>query len=257
MEIQLVPGITEKFEHLRLTRYDVSPDMSAASTPTSTPTSPEILGGYTITRLKNEDCEKAIEFLRRFFFRDEPLNVEQNLLETDEATCDELEDFSIKSIHEGVSLMATSTAGEIVGICLNGVLSRDDPEEEDFQCPNKKFAKILKLLDFVDKEANVFGQFPDVEKILSLKILSVDGSWRGQGIAKALIDKSRDLCREQGYNLMRVDCTSHYSARAVARLGFECVYTLQYADYHDENGCPVFVPEPPHSEVKIYVQRVA
>lgn len=167
--------------------------MSAASTPTSAPTSPGIIGDYTITRLKKEDCERSIEFLRRFFFRDEPLNVEQNLLETDDATCEELEDFSMKSIHEGVSLMATSRAGDIVGICLNGVLGRDDPEEEDFHCPNKKFAKILKLLDFVDREANVFGQFPDVQKILSLKILSVDGSWRGQGIAKALIDKSRSV----------------------------------------------------------------
>lgn len=55
--------------------------------------------------------------------------------------------------------------------------------------------------------------------------------------------------------MIRVDCTSHYSAKATARLGFQCVYTLKYADYC-EDGKPVFVPEPPHNEVKVYVQRV-
>ncbi|GLV35327.1 speck [Carabus blaptoides fortunei] len=256
MEIQLGPSLTEKFEHLTLSRYDVSPDMSAASTPSSTPSTPVTEGYYDIRPIKTDDTDKVIQFLRKFFFRDEPLNIEQNLLETDEDTCPELEGYSIKSMHEGISLMAVAPAGDIVGICLNGVMDRQDPDEEEYECANEKFARILKLLDTVDREADVFGQFPDVNKIISVKILSVDGSWRGKGIAKALMDRTRELAREMGHTLMRVDCTSHYSARAVARLGFECVYTLKYADYK-ENGKPVFVPEPPHSEVKVYTQRVA
>lgn len=86
--------------------------------------------------------------------------------------------------------MATGPEGEIVGVCLNGIMRRDDPEEI-FVCPNKKFEKILNLLDTVDKQADTFGQFPDVDQIMLVKILSVDGSWRGRGIAKALIDRTR------------------------------------------------------------------
>lgn len=66
----------------------------------------------------------------------------------------------------------------------------------------------------------------------------------------------RHIGREQGYGLMRVDCTSYFSARAIARLGFECVYELKYADYK-ENGQTVFVPEHPHNALTIYVQRIS
>lgn len=163
--------------------------MSVASTPTSTPTTP-ITGGYEIVKVKKEDAGRAIDFLNRFFFRDEPLNVEKNLLETPEARCPELEEYSVKSIEEGCSLMAIDADGEIVGITVNGVQNKDDPEEE-FYCPNPKFEKILKLLDTVDKQCDIFGQFPDINNVLIVKILSVDSSWRGRGIAKALIDRTR------------------------------------------------------------------
>lgn len=62
------------------------------------------------------------------------------------------------------------------------------------------------------------------------------------------------LARDLGYRMMRVDCTSHYSAKAVAALGYKCVYTLKYADYQD-NGKPIFSPEDPHNEVKVYVKE--
>lgn len=163
--------------------------MSAESTPTSTPSTP-ITGGYEIVKVEKEDGQRAIAFLNKFFFRDEPLNVEKNLLDTPEATCPELEGYSIKSIEEGVSLMAVDSNGDIVGITVNGVINRDEPEEE-FDCPNEKFSKILNLLETVDKQADVFGQFPDIDNLLLVKILSVDSSWRGRGIAKALVDRTR------------------------------------------------------------------
>lgn len=164
--------------------------MSVASTPTSSAPSTPITGGYDIVRVKKEDSTRAIAFLNKFFFRDEPLNVEKHLLETEDARCEELEEYSVKSIEEGASLMAVDSNGDIVGISLNGVIKRDDPEEE-FDCPNEKFAKILKLLDTVDKRADIFGQFPDIDQVLLVKILSVDSNWRGRGIAKALVDKTR------------------------------------------------------------------
>lgn len=60
-----------------------------------------------------------------------------------------------------------------------------DPSKD---CANPKFAKILGLLHYVSQEADVFGQFPDVQRILNISILSVDSNWRGRGIARALTD---------------------------------------------------------------------
>lgn len=173
-------------ENLKLIEivFQSTDSMSTPSTPT-TPIEP-----YSIKPIKQADSESVLNFLRKFFFRDEPLNVDIKLLDTPDATCKELEDYSVKSIKDGLSLMAVSESGKIIGVCLNGCMKREDPEEEE-DCPNPKFAKILKLLGTVDKQADVFGQFPDVDKVMIVKILSVDGSWRGRGIAKELMDRTR------------------------------------------------------------------
>ncbi|KAF2901482.1 hypothetical protein ILUMI_04707 [Ignelater luminosus] len=230
--------------------------MSVPSTP-STPTSPAP-EPYEIRAIKETDQEPVISFLRKFFFKDEPLNVAVKLIEFKDSTCVELEEFSIKSIKDGISLMAITNSGNIIGVCLNGKIDQNEPEEEEEECPNPKFSKILKLLAYAGKEGSkiIAEKYPDVEKIMFAKILSVDGAWRGKGIAKELMDRTRHIGREQGYGLMRVDCTSYFSARAIARLGFECVYELKYADYK-ENGQAVFVPEHPHNALTIYVQRIS
>ncbi|XP_017786621.1 PREDICTED: dopamine N-acetyltransferase-like isoform X2 [Nicrophorus vespilloides] len=236
-------------------RFSKSSDsMSTPSTPTTPLSSPPV-EPYDIQIITKPDVEKVIGFLRKFFFRDEPLNVNVKLLEGDDATCLELEEFSVKSIKDGLSLMAVSESGKVVGVCLNGAMRRNDVEEDEEDCPNEKFAKILNLLETVDKQADIFGKFPDVNSVMNVKILSVDTTWRGRGIAKQLMDRTRDMAREQGYGIMRVDCTSNFSARAIARLGFECVYTLKYAD-HKVDGQVVFEPEHPHTEVAVYIQRI-
>lgn len=70
-----------------------------------------------------------------------------------------------------------------------------EPPKEDGEpdyiknCANPKFKKILKLLNHVDKEANLSKKYPE-QKIMELRIISVDGSWRGRGIAKSLVEKT-------------------------------------------------------------------
>jgi len=215
---------------------------------------------YSIVPVSNRDGDRIVDFLRRFFFRDEPLNVCVGLLDGPQDTCPELEQYCIDSIPDGVSLMAVSPNGNILGVCINGILSReqDNCEKEDSkneadECSNPKFRKILKLLKNVYQESNVFGQFPEVDKLLDIRVASVDDACRGHGIAKALFDRTKLLAQELGIPLVRVDCTSHFSAKAVARLGFHCVYTLSYSEYLDSEGEPVFVPELPHTCVKTFV----
>lgn len=162
--------------------------MSTPSTPSSASASPPI-EQFHIKQITHAEQEKVILFLRKFFFLDEPLNLDVKLLET-EPTCKELEAYSIKSIKDGLSLMAVSDSGNIVGVCLNGSANRNDPIEDEEECPNPKFAKILSLLERVDTELDLFGKYPDANKIMIAKILSVDSSWRGRGIAKILFDKT-------------------------------------------------------------------
>ncbi|XP_014242794.1 dopamine N-acetyltransferase-like isoform X2 [Cimex lectularius] len=218
--------------------------------------------GYRLEPITTRDSSQVIQFLRKFFFKDEPLNICVGLLDEPGSTCIELETYCLDSIPDGVSLMAVSPDNEMLGVCINGVLRREENDksndkEDDLQnCTNQKFKKILNLLTTVGKDSDVFGQFPEIDSCVEIRVVSVDDACRGQGIAKAFFDQTKKVAKEQGYPLVKVDCTSHYSAMAVSRLGFHCIYTLNYSDHLDEEGKPVFVPEPPHACVKTYVMHV-
>jgi len=218
------------------------------------------MASYSIAPITTKDEEKVVMFLRKFFFRDEPLNVAIGLLDDcPDATCQELEDYCNRSIPDGLSVMAISSTGRVLGVCLNGAMNRADEEVYDvnaIECSNKKFECILKLLTTVSKEAKVFERFPDIDKILDIKIISVDESCRGQGICKALVDRTKQLAIEHDFQMLKIDCSSHYSAKAAARLGFEVIYTLHYDEYLDENGRPIFIPPPPHTCAKTFVMKL-
>lgn len=82
-----------------------------------------------------------------------------------------------------------------MGVILNGLMCRSDHEEnnksEDDQEDDKtKFNDITSFLDKVEQEADVFTKYPNIDRIMDIKIVSVDESFRGQGVCKALINKT-------------------------------------------------------------------
>jgi hypothetical protein len=65
---------------------------------------------YTIVPITNNDNERVLEHLRRFFFRQEPLNVYIKLLgENGDETCAELEKFCLQTIPEGTTMLSADT----------------------------------------------------------------------------------------------------------------------------------------------------
>ncbi|KAF5282072.1 hypothetical protein FQA39_LY00597 [Lamprigera yunnana] len=233
-----------------------SEEVMSLSSSSSSPTSPapEL---YDIQVITQNDSTAVIDHLRKFFFKDEPLNVAVNLLDQN-LTCEELETYSVKSIHEGTSLMAITNSNEIIAVSLNSTIKSDDRSGTDNEpSENTKFSKVKNFLDYYGREGTkeIAKRYPDVEKIMFVKIMSTDVAWRGKGIAKELVDRTRKMGKLHGYGLMRVDCSSEFSARAVAKLGFECIYEVKYEDYK-ENDQPVFITKSPHTAFKIYVQKI-
>lgn len=53
--------------------------------------------------------------------------------------------------------------------------------------------------------------------------------------------------------MIDVECSSYFTAKAVEKLGFKCIYSLLYMDYVNEKGEIVFKPQPPHEHFKIYM----
>jgi len=64
---------------------------------------------------------------------------------------------------------------------------------------------------------------------------------------------SRELALELGYQMIYVECSSHFTAKAVERLGFQCIYSLCYLDYINKQGDVVFKTQSPHKYFKIHV----
>ncbi|XP_020293505.1 dopamine N-acetyltransferase-like isoform X2 [Pseudomyrmex gracilis] len=215
---------------------------------------------YHIEIITKNDKLRVLKFLRRFFFRDEPLNQSIQLIpEGEDSTCVELEDYcSYASFENNLSLMAVSANGGIIGVLLNGKMDPPlDEEEPEYirLCKNAKFKKILKLLHHIDRNVNVDGRFRDLN-VLEIRIISVDTNWRGKGVAKTLIEKTTEIAKEQGFHYIRADCTSLFSGKLCARLGFDAIYTLNYTDYVDENGQPIFSPASPHTTAISYVKKL-
>lgn len=257
MAVQFQPSfiLHEKFEKLTFTRYESQSSVDSMSCP-STPSTPTSPIDYEIKVATTDDREEFLNFLRTFFFRDEPLNSYLELITEENPRCRDLEDFSLKELNSGLNLKAVHN-GKLIGVCLNSILERGWLDEEDtsFTCEDKKFNVILGLLGHVARESNPFNTFTDADRAMTVKVLSVDGAYRGKGIAKELMAKTRDLAKEHGCGFMTVDCTSHFTALALKKLGFDLHYSLNYADYKP-NGKIVLKPSPPHLAVTVYTQKI-
>lgn len=77
---------------------------------------------YHFEILNKNDINRVLQFLRKFFFRDEPLNKCVELIpEGEDSTCVELEKYCMESSFENnLSLMAVSAKGDIIGVVLTG-----------------------------------------------------------------------------------------------------------------------------------------
>ncbi|XP_053697750.1 arylalkylamine N-acetyltransferase 1 isoform X1 [Sabethes cyaneus] len=215
----------------------------------------EIDTNISIELITEEDAEEVLKLLKKFFFKDEPLNTFINLGE-----CKELEKYSTKYLHEHCSFKAVNSRGEIVGVNINGMINKpketDGPQQKLADgCEHPKFKMIMALMDYVDEHFDIFDLHQDVDKILDIKIMSVDNRYRGLGIAGKLTDRTMQCVKENNIKLVHVLCSSHFSARVMEKIGFEEVYRLPYSDYL-VNGEQVFDPEEPHTAVRILVKKM-
>ncbi|CAG9854164.1 unnamed protein product [Phyllotreta striolata] len=207
----------------------------------------------TIRTAGESDKEPIRQFFRTFFFKDEPLNDFLQLITDESPVNEDLERFVLQSFGKGLDLVA-EYQGRLVGVCLNNLFQRDEPVEP-FRCsPGNKFQNIVDLLEHVEATVDYFGKYP-IERLVSIGIISVDASVRGKGIAKKLVARTKEISREHKAELLVVECTSFYSAAAAKSLGFDEIFSLDFADYK-KNGTPVFNPPAPHKAVTAYVTKL-
>ncbi|XP_058463088.1 uncharacterized protein LOC131437632 [Malaya genurostris] len=195
----------------------------------------------------------VIGHLKETFFADEPLNKAVHLTDPGQGHS-LLELHSLSTLKDNVSVMAISQEGKIAGVALNGILHGNCDIEKSLDKLNdiddENFKKIFKLLYEQNLRINLFKQF-DVDRIFEIRILSVDSKFRGQGLAKKLMEKSEEIAVEMGFQIMKTDATGAFSQRVVSSLGFITKSEIKYSEYLDGDGDQIFVVEPPHEKLKI------
>lgn len=93
-----------------------------------------------------------------------------------------------------MSFMAVSKTGDMMGVILNDVIRRDENEEtyyNDLSAESSKSKKILIFLDKLKRDAKVFDRYLNVDLILKIQFVTVNDTYRTQGVCKILIDKTR------------------------------------------------------------------
>lgn len=205
--------------------------------------------------IQSQQRQRVLDFLRIHYYREEPLTIGTEPKQQDQAD----EDFNISNIDHGTCLMATDAQSEtIVGVLLAGPKGPEEADhlfEEAAVEGSSKWGTILKFLACVERDANVCQRF-GVQKVLHAHVIGVDTKVRGKNIGGRLMSELKVLGKQLGYELLTADCTSYYSAKMCERLGWECINTVYYKDYVDENKKPVFVLDPPHECCRTFAVRL-
>lgn len=90
-----------------------------------------------------------------------------------------------------------SPNGELMGVITNDIMSRDNEEPNicndinvEDQENSIKYKKFMALFQKIANESDVFRKFPQVNRILEIKIVGVNEVFKGQGVCKALFEKT-------------------------------------------------------------------
>jgi len=68
------------------------------------------------------------------------------------------------------------------------------------------------VLDNAGRETNVFGNYPNVDRVMELKIITVNEEYRRLGICKALINKSKYIKHNLFINvLLLITISTHFN----------------------------------------------
>ncbi|KAI5643305.1 hypothetical protein NE865_04723 [Phthorimaea operculella] len=251
---------------------------------------------YTISLVQQTDAEAVMTLLRRTFYIDEPLNAAVGLCDNNAPT-PELDEYCTHSLLEGLSFKAVDDQGNIVGVMISGVVplkeeaNGNDLHSQAQRCKNPKFQRILHILARREENARLWEKFPKDQNAVEVMVAATDPSWRRKGIMinllreteKATLAKGIRLLRmdcsshysalsaehlgftcyysckkatlAKGIRLLRMDCSSHYSALSAEHLGFTCYYSCKYTDIKLD-GAPIILPAEPHVDDRVYVKQL-
>lgn len=123
-------------------------------------------------------------------------------------------------------------------------------EAIDQVSPSGRLLQIFELFDYIGEKTSHL-----TEGLLEVHIITTDPDYRRQGMAKALVDVTEELARNNRLRGVKMACTSEFSAKLAQSLAYKESYRLAYSDYKDGEGRQVFFPPKIHTHVKLYTKE--
>ncbi|KAH8289529.1 hypothetical protein KR054_006918, partial [Drosophila jambulina] len=204
---------------------------------------------------------QVLEHLRGNFFADEPLNKAAGVCQNGSSSA-ELEEHCVEAMQDGMSLMAVESQQlgtyKIAGVVLNGIYRAQDTAkalEKLNRSHDPGYRKIFALLHCHNTKNDLFKAYA-VESIFDVRILSVDASYRGRGIANELVKQSVALAKRNGFSLLKADATGIFSQKIFRSHGFEVFAEQPYDKYKDDDGGIILPVEAPHIKLQLLVKRI-
>lgn len=210
---------------------------------------------YDIVSATAEHQENIVEFLRQKFYKHEPLNV--SIGAPPDRPIDAIP--PLQFLSEGKCLLAVSRSERrILGFCANTEIkaNADDKITKQIIFTEPTYNTIADFFNKIEGSVDIWKE-TGADRAVCIRVLGVDPAVYGRGIGRVLMEASCHRARSKGYPLIYVMCTSYYSARIARAMGMQCVYSLPYSEYKDEDGNPVFTPPQPHTEVAVFVQKLS
>ncbi|XP_055585217.1 arylalkylamine N-acetyltransferase-like 2 [Uranotaenia lowii] len=215
-----------------------------------------VIQGIRYRQATQADRELLREGLKKYFYPDDPFtnfHYSGSAVDPDDMEC------ALGIIDTGLMILAVDEeTGELGGFAGSSIIGPDEPTkflQLASEAQTKKFADIHRLLAHIAINARICERF-GVDKAYYFSVTGVNPKFRRNAIATKLQLKHFQLAHLHGINVICVDCTNPASALAIGGYGMECVFTMKYADFKDDNGRVLFNGTENCTELKTYAMRI-
>jgi GNAT superfamily N-acetyltransferase len=186
---------------------------------------------YQVQDLLEEDFERALDLMVKFYLPDEPFAISMKVCANEEA----VEDFrrfwrTVLKQRFTLACFSSSGSGELVAINMLIVCSKDDKSFGHCDFRTKEFHDILDTLAFTGQQFNVFEAYK-VDHYLSGRGLCVNPSYRGRGIATEVLKARIPMMKALGLKVTSTPYSAIGSQTAAAKAGHKETYVISYNDF--------------------------
>ncbi|XP_039295217.1 uncharacterized protein LOC111053149 [Nilaparvata lugens] len=197
------------------------------------------------------------QFLKHTYLKNDPLLL-ANGLNNDM----DLLDYWLDEIQEHLSVLAVDKkSGKVIGVAAGSECTPESAEKSKELAArtikNTNAFRVACLFADLPEKTQLFERFR-IQNMFEVNMIGTHPDYRQQGLAKYMLLHLRALARRTGYPLLRIDCTSHFSARIALKQGMEKFSERKVNEYKDQDKKPwvAIIPPPPHSNFVVCFERL-